>query len=257
MKALILAAGFGSRLMPLTKSVPKCMVEYRGRKIIDYEICALKEAGIEDIAVVGGYLFEVLKDFIASTYSIKSIFKNPNYAITNMVSTFFCAREWIESCVESKEDLIVSYADIVYFKESVLALKADNAPLSIVVDKKWRTLWEKRFANPLEDAETLKMQGGKIIELGKKPRSYKDIQAQYIGLFKISWQFLPQVLAFYDGLERGLIYDGKDFSNMYMTSFLQALIETFNNAKAVVINGGWLEVDFKKDLEVEIASITL
>ena len=49
------------------------------RKIIDYEICALKEAGIEDIAVVGGYLFEVLKDFIASTYSIKSIFNNPNY----------------------------------------------------------------------------------------------------------------------------------------------------------------------------------
>ncbi|HED6078718.1 TPA: sugar nucleotidyltransferase, partial [Campylobacter jejuni] len=46
MNAIILAAGFGSRLMPLTKDQPKCMVEYKNKKIIDYEIEALKSAGI-------------------------------------------------------------------------------------------------------------------------------------------------------------------------------------------------------------------
>jgi len=57
MKALILAAGFGSRLMPLTENKPKCMVEYKNKKLIDYEITALKEAGVGEIAVVGGYKF--------------------------------------------------------------------------------------------------------------------------------------------------------------------------------------------------------
>ncbi|EAL0419980.1 sugar nucleotidyltransferase, partial [Campylobacter coli] len=54
MKAIILAAGFGSRLMPLTKNQPKCMVEYKNKKIIDYEIQALKENNIDEICVVGG-----------------------------------------------------------------------------------------------------------------------------------------------------------------------------------------------------------
>lgn len=64
MNAIILAAGFGSRLMPLTKDQPKCMVEYKNKKIIDYEIEALKSAGINEIAVVGGYLNDILKNYL-------------------------------------------------------------------------------------------------------------------------------------------------------------------------------------------------
>lgn len=135
MKALILAAGFGSRLMPLTQHNPKCMVEYQGRKILDYEITALREAGISKIAVVGGYLFEVLSTYLQSNFAIKDIYYNPSFNTSNMVKTLFCAREWIESCIKEKEDLIVSYADIVYFKESVCKLQSANAPLSVVIDK--------------------------------------------------------------------------------------------------------------------------
>ena len=74
MKALILAAGLGTRLMPLTKNQPKCMVEYQGKKIIDYEIEALWEAGIHEIAVVGGYLAEILKEYLVQKYAIKNLF---------------------------------------------------------------------------------------------------------------------------------------------------------------------------------------
>lgn len=250
MKALILAAGFGSRLMPLTKDNPKCMVEYRNKKIIDYEVSALREAGINEIAVVGGYLFGVLKSYVESQFNIKNIYQNKNYDKTNMVQTLFCAREFLESCIKESQDLVVSYADIVYCVEIVRALMESLEPLSIIVDKDWRKLWEKRFANPLLDAETLKLCGGKVKELGKKPQSYEEIEGQYIGLFKFSHDFLPQVLEFYDKLDRGAIYDGKDFANMYMTSFLQGLIDTFDNARAVEIRGGWCEIDFKSDLEI-------
>lgn len=46
------------------------------------------------------------------------------------------------------------------------------------------------------------------------------------------------------------MYDGKDFDNMYMTSFLQGLINAYGGAQVVEINGGWCEIDFKSDLEV-------
>ncbi|ENK1724678.1 phosphocholine cytidylyltransferase family protein [Campylobacter upsaliensis] len=250
MKALILAAGFGSRLMPLTEFVPKTMVKYQGKALIEYEITALKEAGVSEIAVVGGYLAPILREFVANL-GINTFYENKNYDKTNMLMTLFCAREFMQKSLEEKQDLIISYADIVYFKESVEKLSRARADLAIVVDRAWRELWQKRFENPLDDAETLKMKEGKIKELGKKAKSYDEIEAQYIGLFKFSHTFLPKMISFYESLDRKALYDGKDFDNMYMTSFLQALIDKFDNALAVEINGGWCEIDFKKDLEIE------
>ena len=108
MKALILAAGFGSRLMPLTENKPKCMVEYKNKKLIDYEITALKEAGVGEIAVVGGYKFEILKEYLKTKFSISSFFENAQFAHTNMVQTLFCAKDFLQKCMDEKEDLIIS-----------------------------------------------------------------------------------------------------------------------------------------------------
>ena len=98
----------------------------------------------------------------------------------------------------------------------------------------------------------IKIKENRVIELGKKPKDYSEIEGQYIGLFKFSYDFLPKVLEFYDELNRDLLYDGKDFANMYMTSFLQALIDKYQNAVAIEIFGGWCEIDFNRDLEIEI-----
>ncbi|MBM0637771.1 phosphocholine cytidylyltransferase family protein [Campylobacter bilis] len=251
MNAIILAAGFGSRLMPLTKEQPKCMVQYQDKKIIDYEIQALKSAGINEIAVVGGYLNEVLKTYL-SKYNIRDFFINLKYNKTNMVYTLFCAKDFILKCIKDKQDLIVSYADIVYFEDSVQKLMHAKEKFAIVVDKSWRELWDKRFANPLEDAETLKIEQDYIVELGKKASTYEEIQAQYTGLFKFSYSFLEEVIDVYENLDKHKDYDGKDFENMYMTSFLQILIDKFHNAKAIYINGNWCEIDFISDLTIHI-----
>ena len=144
-----------------------------------------------------------------------------------------CTTGWIEGCANDKQDLLISYADIVYFAPCVQKLCKSSAPLAIAVDKLWHKLWRKRFSDVLLDAESLKIHNGKITELGKKPTSLDEIQGQYMGLFMLRHDFLPQMLAFYDGLDRNAIYDGKDFENMYMTSFLQALIDSFDNAQAV------------------------
>lgn len=61
MKAIILAAGQGSRLRPITNEVPKCMVPLNGTPLIDTIIKRFQENGISDIVVVGGYQYEVLQ----------------------------------------------------------------------------------------------------------------------------------------------------------------------------------------------------
>ncbi len=252
MKALILAAGLGSRLMPLTQDVPKCMIEFQGKKIIDYIISALRGEGIKDIAIVGGYLIDVLRAYVKTNFNIETVFENQRFNETNMVYTFFCARDFLESAIKDNEDVLVSYADIIYSSKILKKLLHEKADFKIAVDRDWKELWCKRFDDPLSDAETLKVDNGYIIELGKKPTTYKDIQAQYMGLFCFSSLFLKDVLTHYDSLERQILYDGKDFDNMYMTSFLQSLIDCFCNAKAVFINGGWHEIDMKSDLDIAL-----
>lgn len=270
-KAIILAAGFGSRLMPLTANVPKTMVEYKGKKLIEYEIEALQSAGIKEIAVVGGYKFEVLKTFLQNRFGLNAVahrrigdnqtkirfFENKNYANTNMLHSLFCAREFLCECINQKQDIIISYADIVYFTECVKSLLDTKGEFAICVDKQWQKLWEARFDDILSDAETLKMQKDSngefyITELGKKPKTLNDIEAQYMGLFRFSHDFLDKVIALYDSLDKNAIFDSQPYNNIYMTSFLQELINKYHNAKAVIVNGNWCEIDFKSDLEIDI-----
>ncbi len=248
-RMLILAAGLGSRLLPLTQMVPKCMVRYKGCAIIDYILDSASSCKIGDIAIVGGYKFEILKQYLCNR--VTHFYENINFNSTNMVTTLFCAREFLEESFNKKQDVIISYADIIYRTCILKKLLACKDEINVVVDKDWKELWCKRFDDPLSDAESLKIQDGRIIEIGKKPSSYEDIQAQYMGLFKISYSFLPKVLELYDNLDTTKLYDGKDFSNMYMTSFITQIIKHFNNVMALEIRSGWLEIDQIKDLEIE------
>ena len=68
MKAVILAAGLGSRLRPFTNEVPKAMVKYRGQEIIAHQIDTLKKVGIKNIIIVTGYKSEILEKYLSSKY---------------------------------------------------------------------------------------------------------------------------------------------------------------------------------------------
>ncbi len=241
MKAIILAAGKGSRLMPLTKDKPKCMVEYKGKQIIDYILKSIRENGINDVVVVKGYKAEKLQKENIKYYI------NERFAVSNMVYTLFCAEN------EFTDDIIISYADIVYKKNTLEVLLKDDSSMAVVIDKNWRAFWERRMPDPLTDAETLKLdKENYIIELGKKPISYKDVEGQYIGLLKIKNHILPQIIDYYHSLDRKASYDGKSFDNMYMTTFIQLIIDNVLPVKAVFIEGGWIEIDEKLDLQVDI-----
>ncbi|MFA5879141.1 MAG: phosphocholine cytidylyltransferase family protein [Candidatus Margulisiibacteriota bacterium] len=241
MKAIILAAGQGTRLKHLTENKPKCMVELFEKPLINYLLDVLKSSKVKEIAIVGGYKNEVLFDYLKDEKL--RFFMNQEYAVTNMVYTLFEAKSFFD------DDLIITYSDIIYTKDVLTKLIASNADISVVVDKRWEKLWELRMEDPLKDAETMKINAEhNILELGKKPENMNDIQGQYIGLIKISKNILNKVVSYYDNLDRDQIYDGKNFNNMFMTSFINLIINQLTSVKAVYINNEWLEVDSLEDI---------
>ena len=240
MRAIILAAGQGTRLRPYTDNIPKCMVELAGKPLLHHQLEVLRDAGLSKILLVGGYRAERLN---AEGVEIEL---NPKFATTNMVSTLFCAEEWMQE----GEDLIIAYGDIIYEPKVLQSLLAADAPIAISVDKQWQRLWEARMEDPLKDAETLKLQeGNRVIEVGKKPQSLEEIQGQYMGLIKVRGDTVKQFRKAWHSLDRDAHYDGQDFDNMYMTSFVQHLIDTGVVVQAAFTDGGWIEVDSVEDLD--------
>jgi len=239
MRVIILAAGQGTRLRPLTDNKPKCMVELNNKPLIKHQLDLFEKYNITDINVITGYLEEKI------AFEGVRKFYNPQFDSTNMVSTLFCA----SSLFDGTEDILISYGDIVYNDDVLKKIQQSNDKVNVVVDKNWRAYWEARMDDPLRDVETLKIDAnGHIKELGKKPNSYEDIEGQYIGLVKIRKDVAQQVKNYYQGLDKAALYDSKDYGNMYMTSFLQMIADNVMPLTPVYIHSGWIEVDEPTDL---------
>jgi choline kinase len=239
-KALILAAGRGERLRPLTDKTPKCLVRFMGKSLLERQIATLNSQGITGVHIATGYCAGQIE-----ALGFETSF-NENFDSTNMVVSLFAALNYMETF---QEDLIIGYGDIIYRQENLIKLLSCDEEVTLMIDKEWRSLWSMRFENVLVDAETLMMDSeGYITEIGKKPNGYERIQGQYTGLIKIRADKLTDFIRFYNKLDKSAIYDGKDFCNMYMTSLLQLMIDNSWKVKSAIVESGWLEIDSVDDL---------
>ena len=167
MKAIILAAGRGSRMGGLTDTQPKGLVSLRGKPLLEWQLASLRAAGIHEIALVTGYRHEAL-----SPYGLP-MFHNPDWRRTNMVTSLACAREWLQA-----EACIVSYSDIFYEANAVRKLMDSDAALALTYDPDWLRLWQARFDCPLSDAETFRVSdGGRLLKLAASLQAWKKSKA--------------------------------------------------------------------------------
>ena len=233
MKAIILAAGRGSRMKDLTEERPKCLVEVRGKTLLDWQLEALRAAGINEIAIVTGYRRELL----AKRSLVE--FHNLRWDETNMVSSLACAHEWLQA-----EPCIVSYSDIFYSAEAVKSLIEIQVALAVTYDPNWLKLWTQRFEDPLLDAETFRLNSDRTIaEIGKKPIFVEEVQGQYMGLLRFTPAGWTEVLRIRAGLTPA------ECDKMHMTGTLQKVIEVGRTPiVAVPYIGEWGEVDSAEDL---------
>lgn len=233
MRAVILAAGRGSRLGSLAENRPKCLVELEGKPLLERQITALRRGGVDEIAVVCGYRAEMID------CPGVSLFQNQRWSETNMVTSLVAATAWLQ-----RAPVIVSYGDIFYRSELVRGLCHAPGALVIAYDRTWRRLWTRRFEDPLADAETFRIdETGILEEIGGKTTNIEEIMGQYMGLLK----FTPTAWSAVETLLAGL--DSANCDRLDMTNLLSRIlmgkhfpISTFPT------EGQWGEIDSPQDV---------
>lgn len=240
-RAIILAAGSGSRLMPYTEGRPKGMVALAGYPLLERQIATLRNAGINDITLVGGYLAWQMERYGCP------IIQNPNYASTNMVASLHCAA----ALFDGSSDLVICYSDIVYEPSVLHALLAAKGEISVAADRNWQQLWQTRMEDPLADAESFRLHcDGRIAELGRKAGHIDEVEGQYIGLLRVTADAQSRFFSLYDGLDTCQSYEGQPFNNLYLTGYLQMLADAGWKLHPAWIENGWLEIDTVEDLQI-------
>lgn len=229
-RAIILAAGRGSRMKEHTKEKPKCLNILANNTLLHWQLKSLNEAEIDSVIIVNGYKADLIKgDFETVT--------NERWRETNMVASLFCVSS-------SKEDTIISYSDIVYKSEHVTALKKAEGDIVITADRKWKELWELRFEDPLEDAETFKSTGNLLNHIGGKTNDISEIEAQYMGLLKLTEKGWLKMEAVYKSFSK------EKQDKLDMTSMINELINKKIEVNIVFVEGGWCESDSYSDIEI-------
>jgi choline kinase len=236
-KVIILAAGEGTRLKPFTNDKPKCCIEFRNKRLIDYQIEIFNKNNIYDINVVAGYKAEKLLDLNANIYI------NKDYKNSNMVESLFFEDQLFN---ENINDLIISYGDIIFNDFNFKKIISSKDDISLMVDSNWYDLWKYRMTDPLLDAESLKLDNKNYItELGQKITKITQAEGQYTGLIFIKKKQLVFLRNCYFDLKKN-----KNIKKIYMTDFFQILIKMGIKIKAILVKNGWLEFDTSDDLSV-------
>lgn len=243
MKAIILAAGKGTRLKHYTEDIPKGMLKFNNKTLIEYQIEACRKSGIDDISIVTGYKAEKI-----NTPNVK-YYLNKDYENTNMVESLMSARK------EFDDEIIISYADILYDKAIINELIDYPGDFVVTVDVEWKRYWRLRYGHIDHDTESLSISDdGEIRELGSPNPPATEIDARYVGLLKFSRQGLKTMEEIYDDVRRSLWNlpwqrSGNVFQKAYMTDLIQEIIDRGYVVKAMSIRNGWIELDTVEDYD--------
>lgn len=223
-KAVIVAAGMSSRLMPLTAETPKVLLEAGGEGILGRSVRLLKERGFNDILVVVGYLKEKVMDSLGG--GIKYVF-NPRYRETNNMGSLWYAKEWIGA-----EPFLYLHGDLVYEPElldAFLGRSYDDAAL--LVD----------FGPVGEEAMKVRTERGRFVESNKEV-PLGEAAGEWVGiaLFSRPAELFDTIEAL---LEDGHLqaYDTQAFNEMAGRGSAFTLVPTEGR--------NWVEVDFIEDLK--------
>ncbi len=247
MKGLILAAGQGTRLKKYTENLPKGMLEFCGKTIIERQIETYRRNGITDIIIVKGFAADKI------AYDGVTYYTNEEFATTNMVESLLKAKS------EFTDDIIVSYSDILFSDEMLKGMIASTAEFACAVDTNWEEYWTMRYGRADFDTESLKVSAeGNITSLGLPDVAPAEIDARYVGLLKFSKSGCAKIVDIMEGAytefaDKPWQQSGKTIKQAYMTDLLNALIEDKNQVKAEFFKNGWVEFDTNEDYETTVS----
>lgn len=243
MKAIILAAGQGTRLKKYTQDLPKGMLSFMGKTVIERQIEMYRKCGINDIIVIRGFAADKIQ------YKGIKYYMNEDFANTNMVESLMCAKE------EFNDDIIVSYSDILFEESLLKGMMEAKGNFNCGVDDNWKAYWQMRYGRVDFDTESLAIDANdNITELGLENPDLDEISARYIGILKFSkagMDYIQEIMkeAYKLPADQPWQQSGKVVKKAYMTDLLNAIIESGKEVKAIHFNNGWIEFDTNEDYE--------
>src|SRR5215207_6861159 len=175
MRAIIIGAGRGQRLMPTTADAPKCFAEVGGRRILDWAVAAFAANGITDICFIGGYQI----DAVRRAYPGFTFRHNTDWPNNNILASLMYAEDQMDG------PFVCCYSDILFTPEVVARALASEADIALVVDTDWLARYEHRSEHPPDDAEKATVRDGLVtrIHRGIDPA---EAAGEYTGLAKFT-----------------------------------------------------------------------
>ena len=237
MKALILAAGYGKRLQPITNSIPKSMVEGMGTPLLVNALNNLVDCGIQEIGIVVGHMADYIKEKIGNSFCGASIsyYENPRYLETNNVVSLYEAMDFCD------DDMLMLECDLFYHKEMLERLLAGNGECSILVSP---------FDAETMDGTVIEVDGdhARALVLGKwQGPDYDYAKARKtVNLYKfekafISQKYMPLIKWYVENMGENSYYEKILGSLIYYRECDVRVVE--------VPASMWCEIDDMADLE--------
>ncbi len=245
-KALIIAAGLGSRLKKHTENLPKCMLDFGGKTLLQRQIDSYKKNRIKNISLVRGYKKEKIN------YKGIKYFENNDYKNNNILNSIFYAEKIING------NIIISYSDILFDSSVVERVLKSNHDISVVVDIDWRGYYVGRKDHPISEAENVIFNSNNEVEkIGKINTGKEEVHGEFIGMIKLSNRGTEIFKEHFHRLKRTYwnkpFQRAKIFQKAYLTDFIQELVDIGVKVHCVIIESGWKEIDTVEDYKKALA----
>lgn len=226
MRALLLAAGRGTRISRYLSGNPKCTVDIGEEKLISYTINMLREKGISEIGIVLGYKAQIIKDTLK--HERVTYFYNPFFDVTNSIASAWFAKEFIKE----DEDLMIMNAD-VYLEPAILdhVLECKKNPV-LFSDERRKEEADYKF----------KYEDGILQKYGKELEG-DDITGEYIGVAKIGTNMIK---TFVNKME---VMINQQQHSVWWENILYSMVGTRNIFVENIGEKFWAEVDYIEDYE--------
>jgi choline kinase len=216
-----------------------------GRPMLEWILEALAHAGFSqrDVVFISGYAEDVVRE----RYPGLTLIRNEGWESNNILLSLLCARDVLG------EGFVSTYADIVYEGAIVEKLCAAKEDIVLGCDTAWRRRYVKRSRHPETDAEKMRADGRRVLELGRTIES-EAACGEFIGVMKLSSDGATELCEAFDRAKaewQGKVWrEGRTFEKAYLIDLLQDMLENGSVMQREDTAGGYMEIDTEEDLSM-------
>lgn len=224
-RAIILAAGKGTRMTSYASASPKCLLELNGEALLTRQLDSLTEAGVNDFVIVGGYMFDIMREYAAhSRHNIKLLY-NPFFSATNSIASLWFAREYLN------EGVFVTNGDTFFEKSIFEQLESNPNNYVFGIDK----------SKKLDADYCVTCVGDEIVDMGKDIPP-QEVSAEYIGIALLRTQGIER---FRELVEKYILFENY---NLWWEDLFTGLIAKREKISFEDVSGKtWFEIDEPRD----------